>query len=203
MVSSLALGVVLLLATACDGFALPSKCTATGDMCGTSNSSAPKCCDADQCRPPPDCGGPPPPTSPVYTCHAPPPPPPPGCRAEGQSCKRDDDCCEDECHDMYCMDGVCRMLMPPTSLPTARPGFRHLEPWEQPAQRLSVNNATEYLIATIDNACLQIPAMMKTKAIFCHGPYPRADFNEVQKEWVAGRGSCKEQGACPSPAFII
>jgi len=195
----------LVLASACHAFVprIPDQaaCTKTAGLCGTSNSTAPPCCGKDACRPPPDCGGPAPPTSPVYTCDTPPPPQPPGCKKEGHKCKIDSECCEDECNDISCMDGACRALMPPSPSPTIQvreeEGVRALAVEEMGAHEFVSSNDTEYLVAfdtKMDNSCLQIPVLLKTKAIFCHGPYPKADFNEFQLEWMEGKGSCKEQG---------
>lgn len=62
-------------------------------------------------------------------------------------------------------------------------------------QQYYSSNATEYLVASYGNACQQIPVILQSKSIFCHGPYPKADFNEFQLDWQAGKGSCAEQGS--------
>merc|ERR1712166_176250 len=173
----------------------PKACTVTGDTCGSSNSSAPACCTNDTCKIPPDCGGPSPP-APVYTCQAP-SPPPPGCRTEGQSCTRDDNCCQDDCHEIHCALGLCTKLVPPTAMPSMPPtqaGVVTVQQSDWAAHDFTINNSTQYLIATVDNSCQQIPVVMKSKSLFCHGPYLKADFNILQKEWTAGKGSCKAQG---------
>ena len=77
----------------------------------------------------------------------------------------------------------------------AAQGARALNESQYPAYDFASRNDTEYLIATIDDSCLQIPKIMETKSIFCHGPYPKAGFDVVEKDWVAGKGSCKAQGA--------
>ena len=57
------------------------------------------------------------------------------------------------------------------------------------------SSQTQYLIATSSNTCIQIPVVMKNESIFCHGPYPRAEIGSgFLQDWVAGKGSCKEQG---------
>ena len=73
-------------------------------------------------------------------------------------------------------------------------GVKALGEDEWAAHDWTTNNQTQYLIATASTTCLQIPVVMKNKSLFCHGPYPRADRSGFEQDWVAGKGSCKEQG---------
>ena len=83
------------------------------------------------------------------------------------------------------------------SMPPTQAGVVTVQQSDWAAHDFTINNSTEYLIATVDNSCQQIPVVMKSKSLFCHGPYLKADFNILQKEWTAGKGSCKAQGHNP------
>jgi len=74
-------------------------------------------------------------------------------------------------------------------------GVKALGEDEWAAHDWTTNNQTQYLIATRDDTCVQIPVVMKNESIFCHGPFPRAEIRSgFLQDWVAGKGSCKEQG---------
>merc|ERR1712216_363202 len=77
-------------------------------------------------------------------------------------------------------------------------GLKPLTPGEWAEHSFVVDNDTEWVTATPgledDNDCLQIPAVMINESIFCHGPYPEADFNIVQRPWERGKGSCADRG---------
>ena len=78
-------------------------------------------------------------------------------------------------------------------------GTRVLDETEWASHDLYTQNDTEYVIATDFNACWQIPRIMKTKPIFCHGPFPKAEIGWAEKDWVAGKGSCRQQGFDQGP----
>ena len=153
-------------------FLQQSKCILPDD--GDCDPSAPisGCCGMSACelRQPDRCGGPPtPPSPPIYKCVAPPPPPTPHCKALGDKCLADLDCCPDwDCGSILCNrspptpthphpTGTClRRPLPPSSP-------RQPSAVVQPVTNISVLSAARTGKAIQPNfvgLSIEVPAML-------------------------------------------